>query len=284
MSFSAEWLALREPVDRAARAQAVAEDVRAYFRDADRISVIDLGCGTGSNLRSTFALLQERQTWLLVDYDPALLAAARSALAAWADQVEETGAALVLKKEDRHLTVRFRQMDLSGGVGALLSSVRPQLVTASALFDLISEPWMATFAQDVAAAGAAFYTVLTYDGRDAFLPAAPLDAAVVAAFGAHQGGDKGFGPAAGPQAPGALATAFRAAGYAISEGDSPWRVDATHAEMARQLLRGIAQAARETGQIPQAEIERWLTYRLTAMSAPGGVILIGHTDTFARKG
>ena len=284
MSFSAEWLALREPADRAARSQSVAEDVRGHFRNADSISVVDLGCGTGSNLRGTVALLPDRQEWLLVDYDPALLTAARTALSDWADGAAVEGDALTLRKDGRRLRVRFAQFDLSGGVGSLLGEPPPDLVTASALFDLISKSWIEAFVRDIAVTGAAFYTVLTYDGRDAFLPADPLDAAVIAAFGSHQGSNKGFGPAAGPMAAETLGCAFRAAGYSISEGDSPWRVGSSHAEMARQLLTGIAGAVRETGELPGAEIDQWLAHRLKAVNAPDGAILIGHTDTFARKG
>lgn len=284
MSFSAEWLALREPVDRAARSRSVAQQVRAHFRDAGSISVIDLGCGTGSNLRSTFALLPRRQEWLLVDYDPALLTAARAALSEWADEATIAGDALALRKDDRLLSIRFRQMDLSGGVRDLLDRERPDLVTASALFDLIAADWMRAFARDVAAAGAAFYTVLTYDGRDTFTPAHPMNEAVSFAFTTHQLGDKGFGPAAGPDAPRVLAAAFTASGYAVSEGDSPWRVGSSHADMGRQLLTGIAGAVQETGRCAEADVAAWLEYRLASLKEPDGLVTIGHTDTFARRG
>lgn len=282
MSFSAEWLALREPVDRAARSPETGTALQAHFHSAKALSVVDLGCGTGSNLRGIFHLLPARQSWLLVDYDPALLAAARGALMAWADASRLDGETLQLEKNARTLTVRFRQADLAGGAGKLLDEARADLVTASALFDLISAEWIGQFARDVAAHGAAFFTSLTYDGRDRFRPGHRMDAAISAAFASHQGGDKGFGPAAGPDAPAALAQAFRSVSYTVSEGDSPWRVDRNHAEMARQLLIGIAGAVRETGRLPDGEIVSWLAYRLASLADPEALLQIGHTDTFAR--
>ena len=77
--FSAEWLALREPADHASRNRSVAGGLAGYFGNRDSVVVVDLGCGTGSNLRATSQLLPDRQSWTLVDYDLDLLAAARLA-------------------------------------------------------------------------------------------------------------------------------------------------------------------------------------------------------------
>ncbi len=47
MSFSPEWLALREPADHAARSAHLLSQVATRFGDRDAISVVDLGCGAG---------------------------------------------------------------------------------------------------------------------------------------------------------------------------------------------------------------------------------------------
>jgi hypothetical protein len=181
------------------------------------------------------------------------------------------------------MTVRFRQADLSAGAGRVLDG-KPDLVTASALFDLISVDWTRRFAQEVAMAGAAFYTVLTYNGADKFGPKHPLDAAVIAAFAAHQGIDKGFGPAAGPQAPDALRSAFGAAGYRVEEASSPWRLGVQERSLGLTLLDGIEAAAGETGLVASDDLAAWLASRRAAAELPGGRIIIGHTDTFAVPG
>lgn len=67
--FSPEWLALREPADHAARNPQVLAAVGGYFADKASLSVLDLGCGAGSNLRGTYAALPDRQHWTLVDHD-----------------------------------------------------------------------------------------------------------------------------------------------------------------------------------------------------------------------
>lgn len=280
MSFSAEWLALREPVDHRSRNADVAEAVRRHFAGRGSVSVVDFGCGTGSNLRATFALLGDDQSWTLVDYDEALLAEARKALVHWADSSRTTDHGLALKKAGASILVRFSRHDLNTELDAALSPT-PDLVTASALFDLISERWIKDFAHRLAARKCAFYTVLTYDGRDEFQPPHAADHAVIAAFAAHQGGDKGFGPAAGPQGADALSRAFSAAGYRVEEGDSPWRLGPADAALARDLLKGVASAVGETGRLSAPALKDWLDFRLARLGDAECLMLTGHRDTFA---
>ena len=66
--------------------------------------------------------------------------------------------------------------------------------------------------------------MLTYDGDQRWTPEHAADAAMAAAFHAHQARDKGFGAAAGPNAADALAEAFPNAGYGVQKGDSAWRL------------------------------------------------------------
>jgi predicted RNA methylase len=51
-SFSPEWLALREPYDVRARNPEVLDVVATFLGPRSSLRVVDLACGTGSNLRS----------------------------------------------------------------------------------------------------------------------------------------------------------------------------------------------------------------------------------------
>jgi hypothetical protein len=153
---------------------------------------------------------------------------------------------------------------------------RPVLVTAAALFDLVAPAWIEGLARATAAAGAVFYTALSYDGTERWTPPHPADAAMLAAFVAHQGRDKGFGPAAGPAATELLARAFRAHGYAVSTAASPWRLGPGDAALIRALAQGTVAAVRETGVVPEETIRGWLGARLAATACE-----IGHADLLA---
>lgn len=261
--FSAEWLALREPADHAAINARVRAACVESLAGREPIRVVDLGCGTGSSLRSLAPALGRKQQWTLVDHERDLLRVARS---------REKEA----RRSEVDLIVTYRQSDLSNGVFADLIE-RADLITASALFDLVSIAFINRLAADIAEAKRAFYSVLTYDGIAAFLPEHPADAAMREAFNWHQQRDKGFGPAAGPAATDALAAAFQRLGYTIHRGKSPWVLDHSQAELRHQLELGWAAAVRETGRVPASTIEDWLAHR----TASGTVTIVGHEDLLA---
>ncbi|WP_407527402.1 methyltransferase domain-containing protein [Methylobacterium oryzisoli] len=276
--FSAAWLALREPADHAARDPGLTADLARALADRDGLRVVDLGCGAGSNLRALGPHLPAEQHWCLVDHDPALLDAARAALSHWAEAAEPAGEGLRLRVGGRRITVVFRTHDLAAGLDGLLAGERPDLVTAAALFDLVSEAWIAQAARAVAAAGAVFHTVLTYDGEEEWAPPHPADAALHAAFLAHQARDKGFGPAAGPGAGAALERNFRALGYRTRRAPSPWRLGA--GPLLDALADGKATAAAETGLVVPALAQAWAQSR----REPGTTAAIGHVDLLAWPG
>ena len=102
-NFSPEWLDLREAADRRARSREIANAVSARFALRDELRIVDLGSGTGANLRATASLLPNRQAWTLVDNDPELSEAAKVKLSRWADASERNGETLHLKKGDRDI-------------------------------------------------------------------------------------------------------------------------------------------------------------------------------------
>ena len=80
--FAADWLALREPFDHAARSVALAR--RLADRLPERPRLVDLGGGTGSMFRFLAPIIGRGQDWILVDADDALLEDAFGRTAAWA--------------------------------------------------------------------------------------------------------------------------------------------------------------------------------------------------------
>lgn len=253
--FSAEWLALREPADVAARAPGVTAAIVEALQHRDALQVADLGCGTGSNVRYLAARLPQRQAWRLLDHDAALLAAAR---------------AMVPIDVETHVA-DLRALDS-------LPLDDCDLVTASALLDLVSETWVWQLVARCRAAGAAVLVVLNYDGRIECTPADPDDRFVRDLVNAHQRGDKGFGPALGPDAGSRTAHALTEAGYRVVVEKSDWVMGPDQAELQRQLLAGWADAAVELQPLEAARIRTWEARRLTLVNTGVSSIRVGHDD------
>ncbi len=260
--FSVDWLALREPLDNRARNRDVLDAVTTALAGCASLSIVDLGAGTGSTVRAMRSHLAMPQRWTLVDNDPVLLAEAYA------------------MERPADVSVETVQFDLSDDVAPLFGE-DTNLVTASALIDLVSEPWLATCVAATAARRLPVYMALSYDGRAALEPADPLDEAVVAAVNTHQRGNKGFGPALGPRAAAFAIRMFQTFGYSIVQGTSDWTAGADDAAFQRELLAGWLQAAREIGSLSNDALDGWFARRSEAIAAGRLSLRVGHVDFFA---
>ena len=277
--FSAQWLALREPADHRARDPALQQQVCAQLAERARgahraVRLIDLGCGSGSNLRALAVHLPDHQHWTLVDYDPSLLSAARAALSAWADQVLDEGEVLTLRKRNKHIQIKFSQVDLARDIEKVLEWPA-DLITAAAFFDLVAQAWLIRFCQ---ALRTPVYSTLTYDGVERWQPPHPNDAAVLRAFHTHQKTDKGFGVAAGPLAIEMMQRELETLGFNVTLAASPWQIDQSEAPLIEALALGSAAAVRETGLVSTHDIDDWLSARRHAQHC-----MVGHWDLLATR-
>ncbi|WP_136685280.1 class I SAM-dependent methyltransferase [Falsirhodobacter xinxiangensis] len=238
MSFTAAWLTLREPADHAARDPALLDAFRARITPATRI--LDIGCGTGSTLRA----VNRPARWTLADRDPALLTEAA-------------------QNHPQAETLRIDLADLS-------TLPTADLVTASALFDLCSPAFITDFVAHLGRR-TGLYAALNYDGMMEWSDPHPQDGAVVAAFNRHQRRDKGFGPAAGPEAAQILAARCEGMGLRATLAPSPWLLQPGPLHTA--FVTGVAEAAAATG----IDTQDWLAARL----ASRGSCRVGHLDLLA---
>ncbi len=262
MSFSASWLELREPHDRRARNANVLDAVAKGFARHSSVAITDLACGTGSTLRALSPRLPARQNWRLADNDLSLLARTP-------------------QSSPPDLIVTTVPVDLERDLEVALDGPA-DLVTTSALLDLVSDAWLERLAVEAAARRLPVYAALSYDGRVEMTPADPGDAAIVGAVNQHQRTDKGFGPALGPDAAKVAPQRFERVGYAVVQGVSDWVFGPADREIQLETLTGWATAAREIGTVPLPDVIGWLTRRRDLVTAGRSTIRVGHIDLFAR--
>ena len=261
--FSADWLALREPYDARARNRDVLDAVAAAVAARGAVAVVDLACGTGATLRAIGNRLPGRQDWRLVDNNLSLLArAAQSAPV-------------------KGRVVRATPVDLNRDLEAALDGP-VDLVTTSALLDLVSADWLDRMAVETAARRLPVYAALSYDGRTIIEPAEPFDIELMAGFNLHQRTDKGFGPALGPTAAARAAERFEHFGYGVVQGRSDWVCGPHDREMQDALFAGWAELGALTTAMSADEITQWLVQRRTDLAQGRSHLHIGHVDIFAR--
>jgi hypothetical protein len=273
--FAPDWLRLREAADHRSRNKGLADQLSAYFSGRAEATTWDLGAGLGSNLRGSYDLLPARQHWMLVDYDAALLSAACEEIASWADRSRPTASGIEAIKDGRSLHVEVKRHDLAADPSPW-AKTPPDLVTAAALFDLVSAQWIERFVAALSGARIAFYTVLTHDAESRWSPPHPADPAMKAAFESHFGRDKGFGSSAGGAATRLMADEFAKAGYMVERASSPWVLGAGDKPLIAALADGWAASVRDTGAVPEQTIQEWLTARAAA-----GSCVVGHEDLLA---
>jgi hypothetical protein len=261
--FSADWLALREPYDLAARNTTVRDAVAAAFRGQAAIAVVDLACGTGATLRALSPHLPPQQSWRLIDNDLGLLLRASNL------------------GEPPRVTVATRPVDLARDLELALDGPL-DLITTSALLDLVSAQWLDRLIVEAAARRLPVYAALSYDGRIVIEPGEACDAELLAGFNKHQRTDKGFGPALGPAAAARALERFAHFGYAVEQGRADWEFGGDDRTIQDMLFASWAELAPLATSLSSADIAHWLARRRAALAGGRSHLRIGHVDLFAR--
>jgi len=285
-TFSAAWLALREPADDMARSSPLVALVAEALdrRPGTATSIFDLGSGAGSNLRYLLPRLGPSQHWHLLDHDASLLHVAVARTRDWASgaglDVRPDAHGLTLGRGSRRAIVTTRPCDLAQLDAAVFRSSDggATLVTGAALLDLTSPGWMDGLAARCADAAAVVLFALTYDGRIACDPVDPGDEDVRVLVNRHQRTNKGFGEAAGPDATAVAAEHFRAHGYVMHRAKSDWRLEPDAAALQHELVDGWAHAAADMARQDRPAILAWRDRRLAHIDAGRSQIVVGHED------
>jgi SAM-dependent methyltransferase len=263
--FSINWLDMRELADFEARDKNLCGQLVEFLQADPEISpiIVDLGSGTGSTLRALTQLGAHKCVWRLVDHDPALLHEA----------LRRHGRSEIVEDYEADL-LHVNSLPLGGAL----------LLSASALFDLVSAPVVDVLIERLKKQHTAFYAALNYDGRTQWTPVHALDKEVLAAFNEDQRRDKGMGPALGPDSAHYLKAALEDAGYTVYIGDSPWQLGSDQQVLVTNLIQGIRAVVSQAdvSQYPglnQQALDDWEHFRLAHVAQ--GHCLVGHLDVLA---
>lgn len=271
-AFESDWLTAREPADHRARSKALTDELSQWMAthydslppEIHRpMQIVDIGTGRGSNALYLAPALQVPQSWLALDQDAALLREARQRL----DTLDVPFATR---------TVQLSPENLEQHVPSEVA-----LITASALIDLVSEPWLKALSEVATRRNSAMLIVLSYAGHFELSPGHPDDELLRSLVNQHQHGDKGTGSALGPDAPIVLTQLLQAEGFQVELAESPWLLSKEDSVLAQMLMQGWIDAATEQSAHDRARLANWLETRRRQLSEGSLTIAVRHLDLLA---
>jgi hypothetical protein len=224
--------------------------------------VHDLACGTGSMLRWLSPQLPGPQRWVLHDVDGDLLDVAVMS----AQRLPNPAV----------LAVEARRGDVTRlSLGELADA---DLVTASALLDLLTQEEVERLAASCLEPGCPVLLTLTVTGGARLDPPHPLDRVLAGAFDRHQRRLRGGRSRLGPDAARIAARTFTLLGAAVEVRPAPWRLGAADADLILSWLDGWLSAA--CTQEPQlaAEVAGYARARKRDADAGRLAVAVQHED------
>ena len=259
--------AAEEALGRLARERSAARPLRA----------LEVGAGAGDGFPRWMELAApfERVEFTATDPSPALLAAHRRAVAAWADEegyraaTGADGGEIRLKGRSRRVLVRFVEAAAPAGLGRLPAG-RFDLLAAQSVWDLTPPGTALRMARHLLGPGGVFYSTLTFCGVTRFDPPHPSDRRILAEY--HRSIEKrGGDPVAGARLA-AEAEQHESGFELLASGRSDWRVTPAAGGYAPQefvfveaVLGCIEQEVAGKTDLPEAE--EWLASRHAALAA-----------------
>lgn len=264
--FPEEWLRAREAADHRARSVELTQRLGQWAVEnvkSGLIKIVDIGTGRGSNAVYLAPVLSMPQKWMLVDQDENLLAEAAQ------------------RAHPLKLSVETRQQRLMPEDFHGLLPRDTSIVTASALIDLVSEPWLAALVAEVILKQAAILVVLSYTGRFTLSPAHKDDSLLLELVNQHQHGDKGAGAALGPDAAAVLADKLTIEGYEVQVAQSPWQLNSEDTKLATMLMEGWVAAAKQRSRGADGASDRldaWFATRKRKLAISELEITVYHQD------
>ena len=246
-SFETNWLDRRSYYDNLARNQQVENDCLNYINTKPSVNIVDLGSGTGSNFLYFLEKMPNQQNWIFVEHDEDLSKYAieriKKETSKLGYSLKQDGLKLALSKDARQITLEIVTdsfLDLDKKVD--LSKV--DLVTAGAVFDLLSFPQFVNIASPILENEIALLATMNY-AEMSFSPAEATDVLFIEKYEKHMSRKQDFGKAMGKDCSRSMVKFFRKHQKEVTYGASVWKLNGKEEETHRFLFKFMKSAVTE---------------------------------------
>ena len=284
--FDTNWLDERFSFDNKARNLNVEKTCFSHLNKKNNLKLIDIGSGSGSSCVYLMKKLPQNQKWTFIELNPNLAKASLIRLEKVALDnnwlAHRSQNMLIIEAPKKTIQIKvinasFLELD------TLLDLSKVDLVTAAAVFDLLSKKMLQDFLNLLLANKVALLATINYAGM-AFHPAEVADIHFANLYGKHMLRPRDFGQSTGPNCSRVMMNFYQKKGIAAICGASNWLVRPTDKKMHHFLLQYFNDAIPEmlTEEIEQVEFKQWMNKKNELLKSGKLQMEVFHFDIFAK--
>ncbi len=284
VGFETGWLNERFQFDNAARNQKVEHAFLDHFKEKQKITIVDIGSGTGANCLYFFEKLKQDQQWFFIEKDSRLVEPTFERLKTYANhqgydfQSKEKSLKIIAdSKEINILIINDSFFKLS----QLVDLDKVDVVMAAAVFDLLSTDQFIKLVDSIFSREIALLTTMNYSEMY-FYPELDLDKKFITLYESHMNRQQRFGKGMGKGCSPFFERYLTERNYNFTKGSSSWNIDKKAFEMHNYLLGFMEKSIGELLENPEEKIlfDQWLSEKRTLSQNQLLTIEVEHFDFF----
>ncbi|XOV92531.1 MAG: class I SAM-dependent methyltransferase [Bacteroidota bacterium] len=246
------WLLSRYKADARARNQDVLREFLDRLPSKEKLDIIDLGAGMGSNFRYLHQQIDQDQHWTLIDNNQELLDALPGFLSKVLGQKIESGKPFHL--DNKEITLDIQSMDLLDTSSGKISA---DVIVSNAVFDLFSKEQFDQLVQRLDTP--LVYFTIHYKGTT-FSPSSAADEKYLKLYDQHMQREQEFGKGMGPRCADLMADILKKCDFETFIGRSDWLLDSKDRQVQLYLIQFMEEAIAEMLQEDEiADFKRWVS-------------------------
>ena len=251
----ANWLETRYPYDSEARNKSLEAKVIAYLSPKKKVTLVDVGAGTGSNALYLMDKIDGNQHWYFIEqnegFQEFLIHRLKEYAAFHKYEYATQKDIQQIITPNRQLSFQFINGSLLD-IKALIPLQEVDLILANAVFDLFTEQQIQRFLSPIQLTAIACYFTLNYQGM-VYQPEEPFDVSYIDLYEQHMERPQVTGQATGKHASQHIA-AYLNASHTIQQAPSIWDIRQEDIKMHYYLLNFIENS------IPELSVEKELSH------------------------